>query len=404
MMHYPLQDVRAIDCGIFHAGPGALAFLADLGAEVIEIEQPRLGDPVRDLMAYGNACFEHKNRSLLFEGANRNKKSLTLNLSHPKGQEILHRLVSQSDVLLTNFRREAIEQMGLTYAILREVNPRLIYAYVSGNGSLGPDSNQGGFDQQGQARSGLMHSMGEIGMPPLLMQCGIIDQMTAIVASHGILTALFMRERFGIGQEIDVSLLGSAMFAQYFNVMTPLATNREVPRYDRTGADPLRNHYCCQDGKWLSIQAIPRHGDSWQICCHVMNRPELENDPRFSTYEKRKENRQELIAILDDIFKAKPRNEWHQLFSSHDFITCPVNSPSELREDPQVIANRYIAECDHQVFGKTMMPAYPIRFSEGKTGPHIAAPELGEHTEEILREIGGYEAGEIAALQGEGVI
>ncbi|MFA4837296.1 MAG: CoA transferase [Dehalococcoidia bacterium] len=403
-MLYPLQGIRAIDCGVFHAGPGALAILAELGAEVIKIEQPRIGDPVRELMAFGTTCFEFKGRSLFFEGANRNKKSITLDLKNAKGQEIMHRLVAKCDVFLTNYRKDAVERLGLTYPALRKFNSSLIYAYVSGNGSRGPDSKRGGFDQQGQARSGLMFSVGDIDMPPLLLQFGVMDQTTAIVVSHGILTALLMKERFGIGQEIDASLLGSAMFAQYFNVMMPLVTGMEVPRYNRMDTDPLRNYYCCQDGKWLSIQAIPRHADSWDICCLLIGRPELKADPRFDTDRKRMENRNELILILDEIFATKPRDEWHRLFGQYDFISCPVNKPSDLQNDPQVIENGYIADCDHQLFGKTRMPGYPIRFSEAQTCPHVAAPELGAHTEEVLREIGGCTDDEIQQLREEGVI
>src|SRR5210317_1718739 len=195
-MEQPLEGVRVIDCGIYHAGPGGPAILGDLGAEVIKIERPKTGDPIRTIKRIGTVPLELPgNRSIFFEGANRNKKSITIDLSTSKGQEIIHRLTSRSDVFMTNMRRPAVERLNITYPVMKKINPSLIYAYVSAFGPKGPDRDRGGFDYQGQARSGFMYSLGEEGMPPLVSQFGIIDQITAIMTSHQILTALYMRER-----------------------------------------------------------------------------------------------------------------------------------------------------------------------------------------------------------------
>lgn len=402
-MHHPLQGIRAVECGVFHAGPGALAILADLGAEVIKVEAPGSGDPIRKEVTFGTASFDFKGRSMFFDGANRNKKSVTIDLKSRQGQEIVHRLVARSDVFLTNLRKGAVQKMRLGYPVLREINPSLIYAYVSAYGSCGPDSERGGFDFQGQARSGLMYAVGEPGMDPMLLHFGVLDQMAAIVASHGILTALFMRERTGIGQEVETSLLGSAMFAQYFNVLSALVAGMEVPRHQRSNTNPLRNYYRCSDGRWISIQTA-YHKDDWKAFCQAIGQPALADDPRFSTVPKRRENRKALIAIFDDLFRTRPWEEWHRLMAEVDFISAPVNSSLDLKNDPQVTENDYIADCDHPVFGRTKVPGYPVRFSEASTGPYAAAPELGSHTDEVLREVGGYSDEEIRQFRKDGVI
>jgi len=200
-MKQPLEGIRVIECGVFHAGPGGSAILGDLGAEVIKVEQPGIGDPIRAATRIGSIPFELPgNRTLFCEGANRNKKSVTINLKSEKGQKIVHQLVEKSDVFLTNMRPKAIEGMNITYPVFHQINPKLIYASVSAFGPKGPDKDRGGFDYQGQARSGLMYSMGEVGAPPVVCQFGIVDQATAIMASHQIITALYMRDRFGMGQ------------------------------------------------------------------------------------------------------------------------------------------------------------------------------------------------------------
>ncbi|MCP4667648.1 MAG: CoA transferase, partial [Deltaproteobacteria bacterium] len=246
-MKRPLEGVRILECGIYHAGPGGTAILGDLGAEVIKIEPPGEGDPLRGIKRIGSIPVEIPgDRSLFCEGANRNKKSVTLDLKTEKGQEILHRLVAQSDVFMTNMRQQAVKSLKITYPILREINQTMIYASVSAYGPKGPDRDRGGFDYQGQARSGFMYSMGEAGMPPLVAQFGIIDQVTAIMVSHQILTALYMRERTGQGQEVHVSILGSAMFLLYFNVLIAQLGGFAVPRSRRAAEFPMRNYYKCQ--------------------------------------------------------------------------------------------------------------------------------------------------------------
>lgn len=403
-MKRPLEGVRILECGIYHAGPGGTAILGDLGAEVIKIEPPGAGDPLRGIKRIGSISVEIPgDRSIFYEGANRNKKSVTLNLKSEKGLEILHRLVSQSDVFLTNMRQQAVKSMKITYPLLRQINQRIIYASVSAYGPKGPDKDRGGFDYQGQARSGFMYSVGEAGMPPLVTQFGIIDQVTAIMVSHQILTALYMRERSGLGQEVHVSILGSAMFLLYFNVLIAQLGGFDVPRSQRSGEFPMRNYYQCQDGRWLMMTLTPpeRH---WGSLCRALGIPELENDPRFNTDEKKIENSEELVAIFDKIFITRPRDEWLRIFDENDLFCCGVNNLMELEHDPQVIENDYLVDFEHPTLGKVKIPGYPIHFSESRAGTTSAAPDLGEHTEEVLTGLAGLRVEEIEGLRKEGVV
>ena len=402
-MERPLEGIRVIECAIFHAGPGAAAILGDLGAEVIKIEEPGTGDPIRNMMQIGSIPFEIKGRSIFYEGANRNKKSISVDITTEKGHEILSRLVKTADVFLTNFRRPAIESMKITYSILRKINPKLIYASISAFGPKGPDRDKGGFDYQGQARSGLMYSFGEEGMIPLVCQFGVMDQITAIITSNQIITALFMRERRGIGQEVKVSILGSSMFTLYFNTLISSIAGFEIPRHTRSVEHPMRNYYMGSDKRWIMMTLTPpeRH---WGPLCNVLERSDLINDPRFDSDEKRFKNAKQLVAIFDKIFATRPRDEWLRLFGEYDLFACAVNTPGEVSNDPQAIENDYIIDLDHPVFGKIKFPGYPASFSESSTNTISPAPELGEHTDDVLSEIGGYTKEEIAKLRDEGVI
>jgi len=403
-MKRPLEGVRVLDCGIYHAGPGGPAILGDLGAEVIKIEEPGVGDPIRAGKRIGSIPIEIPGeRSFFNEGANRNKKSVTLNLQSEKGQEILYRLVDGADVFLTSMRRAAIERLNITYPTICKINPRIIYATVSAFGPKGPDSHRGGFDYQGQARSGFMWSMGEEGGAPTVNQFAIIDQATAIMVSHQIITALYMRERTGIGQEVHVSILGTSMFLLYFNVLMAQAIGYEMPRHQRNTEHAMRNFYECSDGRWIMMTLTPPDR-FWGPLCQALGHPELENDPRFHVDDKRLENAKELVAIFDEIFATRTLDEWLEIFDSYDLFVCAVNSLKDLGNDPQVIANDYIVDFEHPTLGEIKIPGYPGHFSETWAGTTRAAPDLGEHTEEVLMNICGYSKKRIKSLREEGIV
>lgn len=400
----PLEGVRVLDCGIYHAGPGGPAILGDLGADVIKIEQPGVGDPIREQKTVGSIFFEIPgNRNIYCEGANRNKKSVTIDLKTRKGQEIIQRLVSRSDVFLTNMRRPAVENMNLTYSVLRRANPGLIYATVSAFGPKGPDRDRGGFDYQGQARSGFMYSMGEADMPPLVCQFGIIDQATALMASHQIITALYMRERCGVGQEVHISILGTAISLLHFNVLMDQMGGFEPPRHRRSTEQPMRNYYKCSDDKWLMMTLTPQERH-WGPLCRALDHPELENDPRFDTSDKRLDNAEQLVGIFDRVFITRPQKEWLRVLGEYDLFCCAINSLKDLKDDPQVTENQYLVDFEHPTLGVIKIPGYPGHFSKSLAGAISAAPELGEHTEDVLTEIGGYSSEEVSQLKEEEII
>ncbi len=384
----PLEGIRVLEWGVFHAGPGGSALLREMGAEVIKIEQPLIGDPSRKVARYKGMDFKLPDGGdLLFAGANRGKKSITLNLEHPRGREIAYNLVKKSDVFFTNIRRIVIKRMQMDYPTLSQINPKIIYSIVTGYGTRGADSNQGVFDYEGQARSGLMYAFGEPGTPPVLGQFAIVDQATAIMASYQTVIALFARERFGIGQEVDVSLLSTASSLLYFNHLVPLITGQEMPRHEQASAHALRNFYRCSDDKWIA--QTQRAGDTdWPEVCGIMGLPELTKDSRFDTQAKRLENSRELVAIFNEVFATKTRDEWMRLFSERGLIMCPVNTATEAINDPQMIENDYVVNYNHPRFGQIRIPGFPIHFSNSEIDYSMEAPKLGEHTDSILKEIG----------------
>jgi crotonobetainyl-CoA:carnitine CoA-transferase CaiB-like acyl-CoA transferase len=400
----PLEGVRVVECGVFHAGPGACAILGDLGAEVIKIEAPGTGDPIRQLKRVGVIPFELAgNRSLFCEGANRNKKSVTINLKSEKGKDLLYRLIKKADVFLTNLRPKAIEKLKIEYGDLAAINPKIIYCSVSAFGDRGPERNAGGFDYQGQARAGIMFSLGgEEGMPAV-SQFGLVDQTTAIMASHQILAALFMRERTGVGQEIKTSILGAAMFLNYFNILLAQMGRIEVPAHSRMKDNPLRNFYKGSDGRWIMITLTPSDR-YWPSLCTALGSPELGKDERYDTDDKRIALAGEVIERLDALFAKKTSEEWLSIFADYDLVCSPVNRLLDLASDRQVIANNYLKDFTHPTVGAVKVPDYPCTFSGCRAGIVRAAPELGEHTEEVLRTLCGLDNDELRKLKGEGVI
>jgi crotonobetainyl-CoA:carnitine CoA-transferase CaiB-like acyl-CoA transferase len=240
-----------------------------------------------------------------------------------------------------------------------------------------------------------MYAMGEPDMPPLLILFGIMDQVTSITISQAIVTALLMRERFGIGQKIDTSLLGSSLYLQYINVLNALWLKQHPTRHDRSCTDPLRNHYLCQDGKWLAISNPGHWENRWPLFCHIFGLPQLGKDPNFDTKEKRYLHSKELIPVLDRVFFTKPRDEWIEVFNQHDIISCAVNTSLDLDSDPQVTENDYIVDFDSPISGKVRIPGFPIHFSQAEVRTKSLAPTLGEHTEQVLKDLGGYSEEEI---------
>ena len=403
-MAVPLEGIRILDWTQWQQGPVATAMLADLGADVIHIEHRVMGDGARGLKPAGRPDLL-RGRAAYFECNNRGKKGITLDLAKEKGQEVLYRLVKNSDVFVHNFRQGVPERLRLDYETLCQYNPNLIYTAASGFGPKGPDAKEPAFDYIGLARSGIMTMMGEADMPPLLIQMGIADQMGAIMTAYGVLAAIIARERLGVGQQVDVSHLGSMIALQGLTVSMQLYYGAEIPRPNRKKAgNPLWNYYQCKDGKWLVLAAL-QSGRQWSSLCQALGIEHLENDPRFADIDKRAENSEELIAILDEIFLTKPISEWMKILKQYsDLIPAPVQTITDLINDPQVLANDYIIDCNHEVLGPVKVVGLPIQLSKTPGVVKCEAPEFGQHTEEVLIEIGGYSWEEIAKLRDEQVI
>jgi crotonobetainyl-CoA:carnitine CoA-transferase CaiB-like acyl-CoA transferase len=404
-MSGPLDGIRIVDWTIWQQGPVATQMLADLGAEVIKIEERERGDPGRGIVAVAGSSTVKGGRNYYFEANNKHKKSIALNLKQPEAREIVHRLAARSDVFVQNFRKGVAQRLGLGYAELAALNPRIIYASASGYGPEGPDSGEPSFDYLGQARSGIMNAIGTGSTAPTYVYGGIADQMGAIMLAYGVLAALFARERTGIGQEVDASHLGSMMALQGLNVVARTIMGKEFPRNTRANAyNPLWNHYRCADDKWISL-AMLQPDRYWKNFCEVVGKPELIEDPRFAEAKVRGKNSAAVVAIFDEVFAARPRDEWMRVLKGRgDFIYTIVNSVSDLPDDPQVRANGYVVEYDHPALGNLTLLGMPVKLSATPGEPRGHAPELGEHTELLLTEMLGYSWDDVARLREANVI
>ena len=404
-MAMPLDGIRVIDWTIWQQGPVASAMLGDLGAEVIKIEERVGGDPGRGILrAAGVDVSDRPN--WYFEANNRNKKSLTLDLKKPRAQQIVAELVEKSDVFVQNFRQGVAARLGLDYETLSQRNARLIYASASGYGPKGPDSGEPSFDQLGLARSGIMLAAGEPNMPPLGIAGGIADQMGAVMLSYGVLAALLARDRHGMGQKVEASHLGSMMMLQGLSLAMKLMMGIAMPRQARARAgNPLWNHYRCRDGRWLAL-AMLQPDRYWTDFTAVIGRPDLAGDERFADMRVRAQHAEEAVAILDEAFASRDRDEWVKVLreSPGDFIYTIVNSVDELPEDPQVRANDYIVDFEHPQFGTIQLLGMPFGLSETPGQVRTPAPEFGQHTEEVLADVLGYDWDEIGSLRQQEVI
>jgi len=397
----PLEGIRVVEYAVFHAGPGAAAILGDLGADVIKIEEGT-GDPERYWTSAGGIDFSLPDgESVWFQISNRNKKGICLDINQEKGREILFRLVKEADVFLTNLRKSTKASLGIDYDHISRINPKIIHANVSGYGPEGPISDLGAFDPLGQARSGMMFATGS--ERPALINLGVLDQATAIAASHAILTALLVRERRGIGQEVHVSLYSTALWLTYGNMVMISGLSKD-PNMDwkRELNSPLRNMFRCKDGKWILGTHHPEE-KYWPNLCEATGQTALLNDPRFADDAGRSTNCESLVAIFDEVFATKTRDEWIDILLERGLMFSPVQRSQEVFEDPQALINQYLVDFDFPAVGKVKIPGYPVHFSADKAGTQGAAPSLGEHTDHVMREM-GYSDQEIQELRKKGVI
>ena len=393
----PLDGVRVREIANWLAAPLGAAILADMGAAVIKVE-PSGGEAVRGFAAPGASA------SLLFGLYNRGKRGITVNLDHPDGRALVRQLAQGADVLIMNLTPARAERYGLTYPALSEANPRLIFAHLTGYGVHGPERERLGFDYAAfWARSGIMGIIGEEGAAPPMQRPGMGDHTTAVVIACGVLTALYERERSGRGQEINFSLLNSGLWVLATDIQMALVTGASLPRHNREAPpNPIWNTYLCADGRWVLL-VMPQPDPYWPKVCAAIGRPELENDPRFDSLAARAANSAELVGILEQVFESAPLAEWGRKLDQHGVIWAPVQTLGEAVADPQARANGYFTTVDHPELGAYETLQSPFRFGRSTVTARGPAPELGQHTEEVLLEM-GYSWEDIVALRERGAL
>ena len=307
-----LEGERVIDCGLWLAGPWASMMLGDLGAEVIKVEDPVHGDPSRGLdHIMGKPVGLVPGRSAVYEATNRNKKSITLDLKKPESREVMGRLVAKSDIFIQNMSPGVAERIGLEYDELAAINPRLIYGAASGNGTKGPDADKRIMDPVAAARSGLMDTLTPPGHAPHYVS-GFGDMMTGVMPCNGLLAALAARDRTGLGQRVDTSVIGSLVWLQNMVInVYYMGQSPDIFRFSRSDSpNPMSQIYRCSDDKWIYLNLLIQPDLFWSSFCESIDAPHLEHDPKFDTTEKRRLNAPELTSILDEIFAQKTRAEW----------------------------------------------------------------------------------------------
>ena len=405
-MTMPLEGIRVLDWTQWQQGPVGSVFLADLGADVIKIEHRERGDPGRGMkFIVGIMVGQELQFNTYFESHNRNKRGITLDLSKDKGREVLYRLVEKADVLVHNFRKHVPAKLKVDYETLSKINPRLIYAVGSSFGPEGPESNDAAMDMIAQARSGIMSTINWPGEPPRLGQQGMADQVGATHLALAILAALLAREKTGRGQKVEVSLLGSMCWFQQIP-LTLVANINKMPqvRHRNEQGNPLWNYYPCSDGNWVMLSML-QSDRYWADFCRVIGRDDLVSDARCDNMFTRGEHCKALIEELDKTFITKTRDEWVKLIKAGgDFIVGPVNTIFDVVTDPQVLANHYVTDFNLPSCGNVKIVNPPFHFSDTPAEVRLPAPEFGQHTEEVLMELGGYTWEDIEKLRTEEVI
>jgi len=402
-----LGGVRIIDQTMWQMGPVGTMMLAAMGAEVIHIEPPE-GDPGRTMPiplsgGQGKGRFG-ENLSAYFENNNRGKKSMVIDLAKPRAREVLYQLVTRSDVYVHNLRPGIARLIGCDYDTLRKYNAGLIYSSASSFGIRGPDGEKPGFDMSGAARSGAMYMVPNEAGNPVMALGSAYDQIGAIFEAFAVVSALLARERYGTGQKVENSQLASSMWLM--NLMIQATSYAKIPRFPQSprsmATNPLWNWYQCADGEWIALCMV-QAGRHWPAVCDALGMDEaIRNAPRFKDTAARAKNAGEVVALFDNIFISKPRDEWIKAFEGKDIFWEKVQKFADLPDDPQVIANEYMVDYNHPLTGEVYKYQHlPVVFSETPAKGMGRAPLLGEHTEEILVDILGYQKEDVPRILDE---
>ena len=374
-----LKGIRVLEMSQIMAGPTCGLLLADLGAEVIKVEKTTGGDDTRRFLPP-----DINGESAAFMMMNRNKKGIALNLKDKDGIEIFKKMVKNSDVVLENFRKGTLEKLGIGYDVISKINPKIILCEISGYGRTGPYADKGGFDLVAQGMSGLMSITGESkDKPPMKVGAPITDITAGLLATSGILAALVHRNKTGEGQKVDTSLFEAGIVHTYWQSAIAGATGESPGPLG--SAHPLTAPYQAfkTKDKWITVGASNQN--TWLMLLKAIDRMDLQENEMFSSNFNRKENIKQLVEILNSELVKKTSKEWLKIFDDNGLPCGPINSINEMFVDPQTIEREMIIDVDNKKAGKSKAIGMPIKFSKSKTEKSKGAPNLGEHTKEIMK-------------------
>jgi crotonobetainyl-CoA:carnitine CoA-transferase CaiB-like acyl-CoA transferase len=390
-MALALEGIQVLDVSQVAAVPMCARHLGDFGADVIHVEHPLRGDSWRVFQAgQGTGTYGvPSNINYNWENFNRNKRSMALDLSQEGGREIIHKLLERTDVFMTNLRLSEQQQFGMEYDTLSCLYPRLIYGLLTGYGKKGPERDNPAYDTTAYwARSGIPHRLTMAGVRPGYT-AAFGDNVAALALAFGIMMALYVRDRTGVGQEIDLSLFHIGIYQNSFDIAGALVTGQDCDEWRQMfrgdNPNPLSVAYQTKDGRTL-IFVMLQPDRWWSRFCQAIEREDLEHDPRFNSFEARKENNAALIHILDEVFTTKTLYEWKPLLAGIPY--APSQNYIEVINDPQARDNDFFVPFDHPNYGRIEVVANPIKLSENPATIRLPAPEFGQHTEEVLLEYG----------------
>lgn len=391
-MPAPLDGIRILDLSRLAPGPYCSMLLADLGADVIKVEEPSTGDYMRSMFP------PIKEQSAFFISLNRNKRSLTVNLKSEDGREIIKKLARSSDVLLEGFRPGVMDRLGLGYENIKKINPRLVYCSLSGYGQDGPYRSQSGHDLNYIAMGGLLGLTGVEGGPPVVPGIPLSDLIGGLMAALGIMAALNARNKTGVGQSVDVAMMDAVISLMGMSVTQSFAKGKFPERGKEilTGMLPRYNVYQTKDGRYMALGAL--EDKFWKEFCKAVGREEL-GEARTETESERKK----VIADIQKIFMEKDQEQWIELFKKKDVCCVAVYDLGQVSRDPQVLARKMVIDAFHPKEGQLKEVGIPIKFSETPGEIKRESPDVGEHTEEILSEM-GFDSEQIRAWREVGIV